>query len=174
IVTDMLELYKILPNIRSSNEAIRRTYISCVLYKVALCFDGSIKVIPEYQLKGSHGKGPVDWAIMIGSKIIVITEAKKKDLDHGIAQNTIQLHTAIQENSRKGFSNGDNSTTIYGIVTTGSEWIIIKFIKVDPDQPPIKIFRSSLTPICLPLTEGKLDKSKLQKAVEDLFAQILW
>ncbi|RGB39886.1 hypothetical protein C1646_801792, partial [Rhizophagus diaphanus] len=101
-------------------------FISCVLHGVAYCFNGKIKVVPEYKIAGPFGRGPVDWAILMGNKIIVITEAKKDDIEQGISQNTVQLHLAIQRNLRLRSSGGHTSTELYGIVTTALEWFIIK------------------------------------------------
>ncbi|RGB24605.1 hypothetical protein C1646_772826 [Rhizophagus diaphanus] len=70
--------------VTSANEAIRCEFISSVLHGVASCYDGEVKVCPEYELSGSHGKGPVDWVIKIGDTIIVVTEAKSKDINQGL------------------------------------------------------------------------------------------
>ncbi|UZO10957.1 uncharacterized protein OCT59_002534 [Rhizophagus irregularis] len=61
-------------HVTSANEATRREFISSVLHGVASCYDGEVKVCPEYELSGSHGKGPVDWVIKIGDTIIVVTD----------------------------------------------------------------------------------------------------
>ncbi|CAG8710946.1 3161_t:CDS:2, partial [Racocetra fulgida] len=58
-------------------------------------------VYPQYEISESHGKGPVDWVIKIRNIIITITEAKKEDINQGIAQNAIQLQTSIQRNPKK-------------------------------------------------------------------------
>jgi hypothetical protein len=34
-------------------------------YGVASCYGGDIKIYEQYQISGSHGKGPVDWAVMV-------------------------------------------------------------------------------------------------------------
>src|SRR3954466_11608607 len=77
------------PPIVSSNEATRCEFVSSVIYGVVSCYGGDIKVYPQYNISGSHGKGPVDWAIKVGDTIIAVTEAKKEDLNQGIAQNAI-------------------------------------------------------------------------------------
>ena len=65
-------------HVTSANEATRREFISSVLHGVASCYDGEVKVCPEYELSGSHGKGPVDWVIKIGDMIIVIIKTKRR------------------------------------------------------------------------------------------------
>ena len=44
-------------HVTSANEATRREFISSVLHGVASCYDGEVKVCPEYELSGSHVKG---------------------------------------------------------------------------------------------------------------------
>src|SRR5581483_4542423 len=60
------------------NEATRREFISAIIYGVASTFKGTVKIFPEYQVSGSHGKEPIDWIIKIGDTIICVTNAKKE------------------------------------------------------------------------------------------------
>ncbi|PKK65838.1 hypothetical protein RhiirC2_754502 [Rhizophagus irregularis] len=64
-------------HITSDNEATRCEFISHIIYSVASIYGGEIKVYPQYEISGSHDKGPVNWAIKIGNIIIIITEAKR-------------------------------------------------------------------------------------------------
>ncbi|CAB4430212.1 unnamed protein product [Rhizophagus irregularis] len=146
IVYELIRRQVTLPYVLTANEATRREFISCVLHGVAYCFNGKIKVVPEYEIAGPFGRGPVDWAVLMGDKIIVITEAKKDDIE--------------QE--------------LYGIVTTALEWFIIKVIETDCIEEPIDVKICNLTPINLLLTDRKLSKDKLLEPIKDLFSQILW
>jgi len=65
----------------SANEATRCEFIASVLYGVASLYGGTVKVYPQYELSGSHGKGPIDWVIKAGDTIIMVTEAKKEDIN---------------------------------------------------------------------------------------------
>ncbi|UZO21109.1 uncharacterized protein OCT59_013512 [Rhizophagus irregularis] len=58
-VLDMVMKHKTCIHVTSANEATRREFISSVLHGVASCYDDEVKVCPEYELSGSHGKGPV-------------------------------------------------------------------------------------------------------------------
>lgn len=174
VVVELIRRQATLPYIPTASKAARRELISCVLHGVAYCFNGKIKVVPEYEITGSFGRGPVDWAVLMGDKIIVITEAKKDDIEQGISQNTVQLHSAIQRNFKLRSSGEHTSTELYGIVTTALEWFIIKVIETDSVEEPIDVKVSNLTPINLPLTDRKLNKDKLLEPVKDLFGQILW
>ena len=101
VIGEFLRLHKTSQHITSANEAIRCEYISRIIYGVASIYGGEIKVCPQYEISGSHGKGPADWAIkIVGNIIITITEAKKEDINQGIAQNAIQLQTSIQRNPK--------------------------------------------------------------------------
>ena len=117
-------------HITNANEATRCEYISRIIYGVASIYGDEIKVYPQYEISGSHGKGPVDWAIKIGNIIITITEAKKEDINQGIAQNAIQLQTSIQRNPKKRSyeTAGLHEDVMYGIVSTAVDWVIIKLI----------------------------------------------
>ena len=107
-------------HVTSANEATRREFISSVLHGVASCYDGEVKVCPEYELSGSHGKGPVDWVIKIGDTIIVVTEAKREDINQGVGQNAIQLQASSQRNKKKRtYNEALCEDVMYGIVSTG-------------------------------------------------------
>ncbi|GES74602.1 hypothetical protein GLOIN_2v1571020 [Rhizophagus clarus] len=71
-----------------------------VLHDVVSCYDGEVKVCPEYELSGSYGKGPVDWVIKIGDTIIVVTEAKREGINQRVGQNAIQLQASSQRKKR--------------------------------------------------------------------------
>lgn len=109
------------PIIGEVNEAIRREFISAIIYGVASTFNGKIKIYPEYQVSGTHGKGPIDWVLKIGSIIICVTEAKKNNISWGIGQSVVQAHASIQKNIKKRtFDDANlNYDDIYCIVSTG-------------------------------------------------------
>ncbi|CAB4433246.1 unnamed protein product [Rhizophagus irregularis] len=94
VLEDIAMKHKTCIHVTSANEATRREFISSVLHGVASCYYGEVKVCPEYELSGSHGKGPVDWVIKIGDTIIVVTEAKREDINQGVGQNAIQLQAS--------------------------------------------------------------------------------
>ena len=76
VIEDFLRMHKASPPITSANEATRCEFISAIIYGVASIFDGTVKVYPQYEVSGSHGKGPIDWVIKMGDVIISVTEAK--------------------------------------------------------------------------------------------------
>ncbi|PKY51955.1 hypothetical protein RhiirA4_447639 [Rhizophagus irregularis] len=116
VLEDIAMKHKTCIHVTSANEATRREFISSVLHGVASCYDGEVKVCPEYELSGSHGKGPVDWVIKIGDTIIVVTEAKREDINQGVGQNAIQLQASSQRNKKKRtYNEALREDVMYGI-----------------------------------------------------------
>jgi hypothetical protein len=153
-----------------------------VLHGVAHCYGGEIKISPQHELAGSHGKGPVDWAIRVGETIIAITEAKKDDIDQGVGQNVIQLQASRQCNPKK--RKYDSEDVMFGVVTTGVSWVIIKVVSSgngdgDNDDTTTannntQVLVSSESPSSLPLLGRNLDERSLLAALKDLFGQLKW
>jgi len=79
----------------------RCEFICTITYDVAGCYKKKVKVLPQYEISGSHGKGPANWTIKIGDIIVAITEAKKENIEQGVGQNAIQLQTSQQHNIKK-------------------------------------------------------------------------
>ena len=108
---------------------MRCKFISSVLHSIASCYNGEVKVCPEYELSGSYGKGPVDWVIKIGDTIIIVIEAKRKDINQGVGQNAIQLQALFQRNKKKRtYNEALREDVMYGIILTGVNWVIIKLV----------------------------------------------
>ncbi|GBC06778.1 hypothetical protein RclHR1_07040001 [Rhizophagus clarus] len=55
----------------------------------------------SHEISGSHEKGPIGWVIKIGDTIISVTEAKREDINQGVAQSTVQAHASMQCNRKK-------------------------------------------------------------------------
>ncbi|EXX78849.1 hypothetical protein RirG_011280 [Rhizophagus irregularis DAOM 197198w] len=83
-------------------------------------FGSEVKVYPQYEIFGSHGKRPIDLVIKVKNTIITVTEAKKENINQGIVQNAVQLQIFIQRNPKK--HNYDTASlyedVIYRIVST--------------------------------------------------------
>jgi hypothetical protein len=126
----------------------------------------------------------VDWAIKVGDTIIVVTEAKKEDLDQGMGQNVIQLQASTQHNPKKcKYDAALREDVMFGIITTGVHWIIIKVISngVNEDgnnnnnnNNNVQVLLSSRSISRLPIDEEKLQRDDLKNHLEDLFGQLMW
>ena len=178
VISELLRLHKTFQHITSANEATRCEFIFRIIYGVASIFDGEMKVYPQYEISGSHGKGPVDWIIKVENTIITVTEAKKEDINQGIAQNAIQLQTSIQRNPKKRSYDtaGLHEDVMYG-VSTAVDWVIIKLVSSSSEnnsERKVEVLLSSLSPLPLPINNSVLTREDLAKPVENLFRQIKW
>ncbi|CAG8735548.1 9414_t:CDS:2 [Rhizophagus irregularis] len=79
----------------------------------------------------------------------------KKTID--VIVESLLMVQKTSPNNRK--NNHDSPSVLYGI---------------DNNDRPIEVFKSSLTPIILPLSEPGLNKATLTPRVEELFGQLLW
>jgi hypothetical protein len=50
VLEDIVMKHKTCIHVTSANEATRREFISSVLHGVASCYDGEVKVCPEYEI----------------------------------------------------------------------------------------------------------------------------
>jgi hypothetical protein len=113
----------------------------------------------------------VDWAIKAGDMIVAVTEAKRENLDQGVGQNVIQLQASLQSNPKKRkFDSAMREDVMFGIVTTGVEWIVIKFVSTDDG---VQVLRSSLSPFAFPINEKPPIKDHLRKRLNLLFCQLI-
>ncbi|CAG8615677.1 8181_t:CDS:2, partial [Ambispora gerdemannii] len=149
VIEEILRMHKVSPPITSANEATRYELISAIIYGVASIFEGEIKSTHNTKLL----EGPIDWVIMIGDIIITVTEAKREDINQGVAQNTV----------------------MFGIVSTGVDWVIIKVVASGNNgEGNIEVFLNSLSPYPLPINHPSLDHEQLVGPVEEIFGQIKW
>jgi hypothetical protein len=111
--------------------------------------------------------------------IITVTEAKKEDINQGIAQNAVQLQTSIQRNPKKRSYDtaGLHEDVMYGIVSTAVDWVIIKLVSSSSEndsEGKVEVLLCSLSPSPLPINNSVLTREDLAKPVENLFGQIKW
>ncbi|CAO3654340.1 unnamed protein product [Cunninghamella echinulata] len=76
----------------------------------------------EEQIDGEDVKEPIEFVIVNGKSILIVTEAKKQDWDQGRAQLLMQLYNAYAQNIKNG---APKEHIVYGIVTTGYTWEFI-------------------------------------------------
>ncbi|EXX72532.1 hypothetical protein RirG_068470 [Rhizophagus irregularis DAOM 197198w] len=88
----------------------------------------------------------------MGDTIISVTEAKREDINQGVAQSTVQAHASLQCNRKKRtYDDADlYEGAMYCIVSTGVDWVITKVQSGigdgndNGDGNPVKVF------LCLP------------------------
>lgn len=139
IYSHLALLTRCLGPITLGNEAHRVNLISTILaYITDICNDGGAKednacrlrILMEGGLTGVrvHAHGRADYVIKRGKKPICIVEAKKVDLEKGLAQALVEMEVAadIYELDK-----------VYGIVTNYIQWIFLvscdKSIKQNPE-----------------------------------------
>jgi hypothetical protein len=81
--------------------------------------EDSMKIVVEEDLNGVNVKanGHFEFMLKRNNKRLCIVEAKKDDMDQGMAQNLVGMEVA---------SDLDNLNTVYGLVTNYIEWMFLK------------------------------------------------
>mmetsp|Transcript_15553 Transcript_15553/g.14084 ORF Transcript_15553/g.14084 Transcript_15553/m.14084 type:complete len:369 (-) Transcript_15553:91-1197(-) len=126
-------------DISGASEYTMREFISPILVgAIVLLGELSIKMTAEKTITGKFANGPVDYDIFYRDFHICIDEAKKLEIEYGIAQNIAQIVTSrdvfIFEESKKrshgvAFTDSDiNAIPSSGIISTGNEWIFSKYV----------------------------------------------
>ncbi|PKY32910.1 hypothetical protein RhiirB3_493389 [Rhizophagus irregularis] len=105
----------------NTNEQVCREYIFLFLrfavHYAILNINNAIYITNEWVLKGTRGNGPVDYIIFADAMIVLICEAKADNMEKGLAQLLVQLHSAVEN-----FATTGPNPKMYGIVTTGTSW----------------------------------------------------
>ncbi|CAG8835185.1 27685_t:CDS:2, partial [Gigaspora margarita] len=175
-----IELPRFTGGISEINEALKDDVIKNILeIHIVSPSIWYCKSYPQYEVSRSHGKGPIDWAIKVEDTIISVTEAKRKNIDQGIAQSTVQAHASLQRNRKKhSYEEADMyGDVMYGIVTTGVDWIITKIVlsnENDNENGDVQVYWSSKSPVALPINKRSLTHDDLIQPINDLLEQIKW
>ena len=95
-------------------------------------------------ITGSHGHGPVDFAIDLlqTAKTAGVTEVKDEDFFKGIAQNAVQLESALSNRKRKASEMEEDSVfvgRVFGIVTDAEKWYFLECSLDDQDRLRFKL-----------------------------------
>jgi hypothetical protein len=109
------------------NETKNRVYINAFM-KTAVCYlrdtkKKSVLLDVEKLLSGSKGYGPIDYWVTFIEVLLLLCEAKAEDMNQGIAQVIVQIHSAIEQ-----LENFNKEPTIYGIATTGRTWRFVRWV----------------------------------------------
>jgi hypothetical protein len=81
VLEDITIKHKTCIHVARVNKATRCEFISSALHGVASYYNDKVKVYSEYKLSGSYDKGPVNWVVKIGDTVIIITKAKRKNIN---------------------------------------------------------------------------------------------
>lgn len=163
-LVDLMYKNELYGPITNCAEASVREYISAVILACAK-IAGDVKLVADRKITGKKGNGPLDYAMLYKDFFLLVTEAKKDDLNHGVIQNLGQLvasreesmYTLAEPNKKRDYMTmaGDiASVPSTGIASTGKEWILIRYVMLP--QPAVYIS----SPMTLPLLDGKLEDIK--------------
>ena len=86
-----------------SIEATKSIYVYSYLLAGANNFKGKFEILPQKNISGPNGHGPLDFAVDLRwtAKTVGVTEVKKDDFVKGIAQYAIQLESSLSNRKRK-------------------------------------------------------------------------
>jgi hypothetical protein len=142
-----------------AQEASTREFIGPVLVAAAR-ISGAVKIVAEKKIVGFRGNGPVDYAMVYQDFNIVITEAKKENLNDGITQNIAQLIGAREDYLYETTDCGSKRKYWYldyageiaqvpssGVVSTALSWVFTRYL----EYPNRRVYESE--PFFLPLSE---------------------
>mmetsp|Transcript_18924 Transcript_18924/g.17163 ORF Transcript_18924/g.17163 Transcript_18924/m.17163 type:complete len:461 (-) Transcript_18924:52-1434(-) len=165
IVDELLARISVINRVYQS-ELTMREFISPLLVGVAQLaklymfsknINGKLSLCLEKNVIGMLAHGPVDYTFLFECIDIVLTEAKKKDIEEGLAQNLLQQISSLEfltntllknitgESRKRKYSDLlqeiSRSIPTYGIVSTGEVWAFTKCVR-DSDTDTTIIFIS--------------------------------
>ncbi|KAF7730081.1 hypothetical protein EC973_003027 [Apophysomyces ossiformis] len=163
-------------NMNDSTEATQSIFVASFLLKVTTIFHEELYLAAEKYLSGRLGIGPVDYSVhsrQTNDYVLGVTEVKKENFNQGVAQNVVQLESALTQRKRKRTRDdddgGENETCpvkTYGIVTESKEWI---FIECTMDEDESVSYRLSRLPGIIDYTvEG------WEFRATDIFRKLVW
>lgn len=99
-VDEIKKTLRAFKNIINANEPTVREYVS-IFMKTAVDHiqrftNDSAQLYVETNLNGTKGFGPVDYLVKLDGFAVLVNEAKSEDINKGIAQNIMQLHSASE------------------------------------------------------------------------------
>jgi hypothetical protein len=132
--------------IYEGREAKRLHFIAPILIIVCATFGGEVEILAEEVIDGNnvHAHGYFEFVLKRGDKRICIVEAKKDDIEQGIAQTLVGCES---------LSDVENLEVVYGISTNYLEWC---FLKDEADKITQEV-------LLISLEEGKPTKESLLK-----------
>ncbi|KAG0180648.1 hypothetical protein DFQ28_001073 [Apophysomyces sp. BC1034] len=138
-------------NMDDPTEATRSIFVASFLLKATTIFHEELYLAAEKYLSGRRGNGPVDYSVhsrQTNDYTLGVTEVKNEDFNQGVAQNVVQLESALTQRKRKraaddveGEENESYSVKSYGIVTDAREWIFIECTMDEDEEVSYRLSR---------------------------------
>jgi hypothetical protein len=153
----------------NANMVIQSEIISKVIYGI-VDHESEMKVYHRHGKSGSYDPRFVDWMIKKGSNIVAIINGKRADMNEGVVQGIIHIIQSLQQNK----NNKNNDMPMFGIISTGIDWAIIRVTLKDSSIKDVNVYLSSRSPLRLPINEQVLTRDDLLEPIENLLGQIKW
>lgn len=130
LVTYLTMVAKCFPDL-TGNEAKRLYFISPIIVAVCSAFNGDVTILVEEDINGKRLKanGRFEMVLVRGNKRVCIVEAKKDNMDQGLAQCSLGCEVA---------SDLDHLSVVNGIVTNYLEWTFTR-------SEDVKLFKEELS-----------------------------
>jgi hypothetical protein len=139
----------------SGKESRRIHFIAPVIICVCFLFNGDVQIEVEEDLAGNFLKahGHFEFVLRRGDKRVCIVEAKKDDMNQGMAQDLLGCEVAAEIN---------NLDLVYGIVTNYVQWIFLRSLdeKIEMDN------------CFLSQTGGAVDKASIVLIASKIYAML--
>ncbi|CAG8853076.1 37261_t:CDS:1, partial [Gigaspora margarita] len=154
----------------NGNEASKSQYVCSYLVSGVNLYEGKFELRPEKNITGPNGHGPVDFAIDLlrTMKTVGVTEVKDEDIFKGIAQNAVQLESALSNRKRKASEMEEDSLFVgktFGIITDAKEWYFMECSLDDQDKLAFRLSK--------PVTVV-YDSKNMGENVERVLGHIAW
>ncbi|KAF9094755.1 hypothetical protein BGX27_001374 [Mortierella sp. AM989] len=126
-------------HLSGSNEATRSQIVASFLVWATTLFHESMFLAAEKTLTGRRGRGPVDYSVHARKNqeyTLSVTEVKKESFKQGIAQNVVQLDSALAKKRKRQIfdeTGDDEDVKAYGIVTDAEKWYFLE-CTMDADE----------------------------------------
>ncbi|KAG0061975.1 hypothetical protein BGZ89_011018 [Linnemannia elongata] len=158
-----------------ANEFTRSIVVSSFLVAATRLFHEDLYLEAQRELSGRRGHGPVDYsvhAVKDPTFTLGVTEVKKENFNQGLAQNIVQLESALTAKKRKreayevdGEEEPPRKLRSYGVVTDASEWL---FVECTMDEDESVSYRVAELP------EQLNFKKEWREDAKTVFGKLVW
>lgn len=162
-------------NLVGANEATKSMVVASFLVAATRLFDDDLYLSSERYLSGRRGYGYVDYSVhsrKTHDHTLGVMEVKRVDFKQGVAQNMVQLESALTEKKRRckknevdGEEESPGERKVYGVVTDSVMWAFIECTLHENETVSFKMSK----------LKERLDYAgSWQEEAKSVFAKIVW
>ncbi|KAF8932529.1 hypothetical protein BGZ47_011345 [Haplosporangium gracile] len=162
-------------NLFGANEATKSIVVASFMIAATRLFKEDLYLASQRNLSGRRGNGPLDFSVhprKTHDYTLGVTEVKRDDFRQGVAQNIVQLESALTSKKRKrerydvdGEEVPPMNQRAYGIVTDSAEWA---FLECTLNEDETVTYRMSK------LKEKLNFEDKWQEDAKSVFGKLVW